>query len=162
MKHAVAYIRFLILNEIFTQDINKEVQSRCFLTFRYLSLLLTVNVWGPAATAGLQCIAVEGNSKLLISGQELEVVSAPVCSPPSLVPWNSCVNSLLFANGFINICWKLCRLPPKKTRDGESKLLLLQSAGSHRWASRVTSSCHRHTPSWWSLCWVSSIFCYTI
>jgi len=29
------------------------------------------------ATAGLQCIAVEGNSKLLISGQELEVVSAP-------------------------------------------------------------------------------------
>lgn len=97
MKHAVAYMRFLILNEILTQDINKEVQSRCFWTFRYLSLLLTVNVWGPAATAGLQCIAVEGNSKLLISGQELEVVSAPVCSPPSLVPWNSCVNSSLFA-----------------------------------------------------------------
>lgn len=49
------------------------------------------------------------------------------------------------------------------TPDEESKLLSLQSAGSHRWASRVTSSCHRCTLSWWSLCWVSSsILCCNI
>lgn len=33
---------------------------------------------------GLDCIAVSGGSKLLISGQELEIVSAPVCSSMTL------------------------------------------------------------------------------
>ena len=83
--------------------------------------------------------------------------------------FSSITRSLVQLCKFYSVCkWiykyllEICCLPPKKTRDGVSKLLLLQSAGSHRWASRVTSSCHRHTPSWWSLCWVSSIFCYTI
>jgi glyoxylase-like metal-dependent hydrolase (beta-lactamase superfamily II) len=30
-----------------------------------------------AATTGFNCIAVEGGSKLLIAGQELEIISAP-------------------------------------------------------------------------------------
>jgi len=34
-----------------------------------------------AATTGFNCIAVEGGSKLLIAGQELEIISAPVGAP---------------------------------------------------------------------------------
>jgi hypothetical protein len=38
---------------------------------------------------GLYCIVVRGSSKLLIAGQELEVIAAPICAPLQVaVYWN--------------------------------------------------------------------------
>jgi hypothetical protein len=50
--------------------------------------LLDILEFGTA-TLGLHCIAVGGSSKLLIAGQELEVIATPVCAPPKVAfYWN--------------------------------------------------------------------------
>jgi len=63
---------------------------QCSCSYHFHEALLTwyTGIW-DSYKIGLYCIVEAGSSKLLIAGQELEVIAAPICAPLQLaVYWN--------------------------------------------------------------------------
>jgi len=58
------------------------------LSFHEALLTWYIGIW-DSYKIGLYCIVVGGSFKLLIAGQELEVIAAPICAPLQVaVYWN--------------------------------------------------------------------------